>query len=133
MAMLDGELLRTRVDSKEIASELLIYSSCIRDEHPQILKRYSKTPKLHVCMEEHHMNKVAWKIQSIARVKGLKKIIALTMDGSPHCVQLQYAADDVGKIFSGLEVVHEVIADRRLKKISDETVRRSRHLGALKV
>ncbi len=130
--MPDGELLRTRVNSKTIGSELLVYGSCIMDEYPHALKDYARTQRLHVCMEEHHINKIAWKIQSIARVKGLKKITVLTVDGSPHCVQLHYAAEDVGKILPGLKIAHEVIAQGEKKSVQAEMVRRSRHLSELR-
>ncbi|MFQ5815640.1 MAG: hypothetical protein ACE5G7_03990 [Candidatus Hydrothermarchaeaceae archaeon] len=129
--MLDGELLRTRVDSKAIGDELLIYGSCIMDEFPGLLSDHAATPKLRVCMEEYHINKVAWKIQSIARVKGLKRITVLTVDGSPHCIQLHYAVDDVGKVFPELELLHEVVAQGEKKRIKRGTVRRSRHLSEL--
>jgi hypothetical protein len=129
--MLDEELLRTRVNSKALDNELMIYGSCIRTEYSGILGDYAGIPKLHICLEEHHINKVAWKIHSIARNKGLKKIIVLTVDGSPHCIQLHYAADDLGKIFPELEVLHEVIVNGKTEGIKKETVRRSRHLSEL--
>ncbi len=126
--MLNGELLRTRVDSTSIGEELLVYGSCIKDEFPMLLAHYDGIPKLHVCMEERHINKVAWKVMSIARVKELQRITVLTIDGSPHCVQLHYAIEDIGKVFPDLELIHEVIVRGEKKKIDSERVRRSRHL-----
>lgn len=129
--MLDGELLRTRVNSKTIGSELLIYGSCIMEEYPSILNEQSKITRLHTCMEENHMNMVAWKIQTMARAKGIKKLTVLTVDGSPHCVQLHYAAEDVRKIFPGVEIIHQVIARGKIARISRDAVNRSRHLAEL--
>ncbi len=129
--MTDKGLLRTRVDSNAIGKELLIYGSCIREEYPEILNKYGGMERLHVCLEEHHINKIAWKILTLARVKNLKEITFLTVDGSPHCVQLHYASEDVQKVLPHLVINHDVIVNGERKRIEGSKVRRSRHLSEL--
>ncbi len=131
--MLDGKLLETRVNSRAIGAELLIYGSCIPNEYPELLKEFSDTPRLHTCLEESHLDQVAWKIQSIVHERKVKKISVLTIDGSPHCIQLHYALEDLKKLFPELMVSHQVIEKGELIEINGESVRRSRHLSELEV
>jgi hypothetical protein len=121
------DLIKTNVKSTHIKGDLLVYGTCIKREHPDILKSF-KEIKLHTCLEEEHLNKVAWKLATIIRENKLRKISTLTMDGSPHCVQLHYILEDLKRIFPAIEVNHFVVEDGKLFKISSDAVRRSRHL-----
>ncbi len=129
--MLDGDLLKTRVNSKTIGEELLVYGSCIGKEYPGVLEDFADISRLGVCLEEFHVDQVAWKLQSMIREGKVRKVTALTMDGSPHCVQLHYALEDIKRIFPTLEVSHHVIEKGELMEISGEAVRKSRHLSEL--
>ncbi len=129
--MLDGELLRTRVGSEKLGGELLVYSLCIRQEQPEMLKGF-QVSKLGVCLEESHVNQAAWKMLNIVRAGGVKRVTALTMDGSPHCVQLHYALQDIAKAMPNLEVRHAVIEKGRLLEVTGGDVRKSRHLSQQK-
>ncbi|MFH1773605.1 MAG: hypothetical protein ABH874_01425 [Methanobacteriota archaeon] len=128
---MEGELLRTNVNSKKISEDVLLYGTCISEEHPEILKRFGQKTKLYACLEEEHVNKVAWKLASIVRVNKVRKITVLTMDGSPHCVQLHYALEDLKELFPDLAVEHYAIEKGRLIEIPPEAVRKSRHLSEI--
>lgn len=126
-----NELLKTSVNSKKISEEVLLYGTCISAEQPEMLKKFKQKTRLHICLEEEHVNKAAWKMANIVRANKIKKITALTIDGSPHCVQLHYALEDLREMLPGLAVEHYVIEKGKLIEISPEAVRKSRHLSEI--
>lgn len=123
-------LLRRNVNSKKISKNLLIYSSCIEDDFPEFLEKFNGYTKLKICLEEHHINPILRKIIAIAYKRNIKKIIALTVDGSPHCIQLHFALEEVKRYFN-LQTEHYVIEKGELLKISEESVKISRHLNII--
>jgi hypothetical protein len=129
MARFHNELLKTNVKSKKIAEKILIYGSCIAQEYPEMLRQFRHGTAIHTCLEKEHINKVAWKILNIFRINKPKEVAVLTIDGSPHCVQLHYALEDVKKIFQDLVIKHYVIEDGKLIEVNAESVRTSRHLS----
>lgn len=132
MLLMSNELLKTNVNSKKIWKDVLIYGSCISEEHPETLKKFRQKTRLYICLEEEHVNKAAWKIANIVRANKVRKITALTIDGSPHCVQLHYALEDLKEMLPDLAVEHYTIERGRLIEISPEAVRKSRHLSEIK-
>ncbi len=131
MLLMEGELLKTSARSKKISEDVLLYGTCISAEHPEILKKFKQKTRLRVCLEEEHVNKAAWKMANIVRASKVRKITALTMDGSPHCVQLHYALEDLKEMLPGLAAEHYAIEKGKLIEISAEAVRKSRHLSEI--
>jgi hypothetical protein len=125
------ELLSAHVKSRYISEEILIFGSCTAIEHPEILKQFKTSTKLHVCLEKFHIEQAAWKIAMIAKVNEIKSITVLTVDGSPHCLQLHFALEDLRKLFPNLKIKHYVIEKSKLYEVSSEAVRTSRHLNAI--
>lgn len=126
-----GELLSTHVKPRHISEEILIFGSCTAIEHPEILKKFKENTKLHICLEKFHVEQAAWKIAMIARENEIKSIAVLTVDGSPHCLQLHFTLEDLRKLFPNLKVKHYVIEKSKLHEVSSEAVRTSRHLSAI--
>jgi hypothetical protein len=122
------ELMKTNVKSKNIGQRVLVYGACIKEEYPDILNLFKETFKLSICLEDEHMDKIAWKISSIVRENNLSELSALTVDGSPHCVQLHYILDDLKRLFPGLKINHYVIENGTLYEVTPQAVRKSRHL-----
>ncbi len=125
------ELLSTHVKPRHISEEILIFGSCTAIEHPKILKKFKNSTKLHICLEKFHIEQAAWKIAMIARANEIKSIAVLTVDGSPHCLQLHLALEDLRKLFPKLKVKHYVIEKSKIYEVSSEAVRTSRHLSAI--
>jgi len=87
---------------------------------------------LHVCLEETHMNQAGFKIGSIVKYSGITELTALTIDGSPHCVQLHYVIDDVQRHFAPeITTKHFVVEKGEVHEISTDAVKRSRHLSKI--
>jgi len=106
------------------------------DRFPEIVKEYSEKDGgqavLHVCLEETHVNQAGFKIGSIVKYSGISEITALTVDGSPHCVQLHYVIDDVKRHFAPeIETKHFVVEKGKVHEISTNAVKRSRHLSKI--
>jgi len=121
-------LLRKSVTSKKISQNILVYSACIDEEYPDILEKFKERTKLSICLEEHHINKVAKKLMAIIYKRKVKSIAVLTMDGSPHCLQLHHALEEIKNYFD-IEVEHYVIEKGELIKVSEKSVKISRHLS----
>ncbi len=130
-------LMRINVGDNRLreGKNLLLVGSC-SDRFPEIVREISERDgghfALQVCLEETHANQAGFKIGSIVRYSDIKKLTALTVDGSPHCVQLHYLIEDIKRHFTpDIETSHFVIEKGQLMEISAEAVKRSRHLSKI--
>ena len=130
-------LMRINVGDNRLRSKgkLLLIGSCM-DRFPAIVKEFAERDGgqavLHVCLEETHVNQAGFKIGSIVRYAGISEVTALTIDGSPHCVQLHYVIDDVKRHFTPeIETKHFVVEKGDVHEISSDAVKRSRHLSKI--
>ncbi len=129
------ELLETNAGSKFVKGKsILIYGACTELEHPKILEEASKgKTKLSLCLEKEHMNMVVYKLATMLNLtKPPKDVTVLTIDGSPHCVQLHYAVEEAKKLtHSTIPVKHLVIINKRVVEVSPEKVKLSRYLSKI--
>lgn len=78
------------------------------------------------------MNQAGFKIGSIVKYSNIKKVTVLTVDGSPHCVQLHYVVEDIKRHFApDIETGHFVMEKGKLFEITADSVKRSRHLSKI--
>jgi hypothetical protein len=131
-------LLRTNVGDPKLrkAGELLLVGSCMMERFPDIVeecsKRNGEAAVLHVCLEETHMNHAGYKIASMVRYAKIKRLSGLTIDGSPHCVQLHYLIEDIKQHFTPeIETQHFVVEKGEVVEISPGSVKQSRHLSRI--
>ncbi len=109
--------------------DLLIYGSCIENVHPQILDRLSEgKTALHICLEAEHVSLAEAKLLHIITYSKPKSVTVLTMDGSPHCVQLHFAVEQLRKAVE-IPIRHLVIEKGEVFEVSPEAVRAARHLS----
>ncbi len=128
-------LLETNAGSKGIlGKKLLIYGSCIKEEHKDLFKVLSagKTA-LGVCLEREHVNMIVYKLATVLKLnKPPKEITVLTVDGSPHCVQLHYAIEETKKLVgSNINVKHVVVSNGKPVEVDRKTVKLSRYLAKI--
>jgi len=124
-------LLSTAVNSKLLRDKhLLLYSKCIEHEHPEILRRFKEgKTALSVCLTEEHINDIGFKLATILLMAKPKEITVLTMDGSPHCIQLHFATRQAKRLTnSKTKINHHVIEKGKVYQIEDTTIRTARHL-----
>lgn len=130
------DLMDYNVAGKKIRDlrRVLIYGTCVRDEHPEIFREFVKDRvPLAVCLEYTHFNMVALKLASMfARVK-LEEVVVLTVDGSPHCVQLHHAVEEARRVVGDMapRVEHYVIESDKAVKVSERAVKTARYLSKI--
>ena len=125
--------METNAGSHQLKREgkWLIVGTCVIKEHPEIIKdiesRYDSY--LHVCPEVFHMNMIETKLAAMVKIKHPSEIGVLTVDGSPHCIQLHYIGEDLLKYFQeSFKIKHHVISSKTIHEISNISVKTSRHL-----
>ena len=106
------------------------------DRYPNIVQNFSEKNEgfavLHICLEETHVNQAGFKIGSIIKYAGISDVAALTVDGSPHCIQLHYVIEDIKRHFAPeITTAHFVVEKGIVHEISAEAVKRSRHLSKI--
>lgn len=113
--------------------KILIYGTCLRDEHPEILEKFStdRVP-LAVCLEEEHMNMVGFKLATMMKTCEPNEIVVLTVDGSPHCVQLHMMVEECLKLVPGVTVKHYVVHKGDVIEVSSKVIKTSRYLSKVK-
>jgi len=128
-------LLSVNVGAKFLrrTNRFLLVGSCVLDEHPEIAKQCGRGRVcLHICLEAFHMNMAETKLACIVQLHQPTELLVLTVDGSPHCLQLHMLAEDLRRYFnSNLEVGHLVIEHGQLHAISEAAVKTARHLHSV--
>lgn len=127
-------LMSSNVGNREARTKkgIIVFGSCVPDQFPDlfenILKQYNY-PAFNICLETFHMNMAGYKLASLISYSNVETVIVLTMDGSPHCIQLHYLVEDLKAHFtSNIRPVHYVIEKGKLYQISSHAVKKSRHL-----
>ena len=119
----------------EFEENIIVCGTCLCNMQQKGFEELKKITNniYEVCLEETHMNMVAHKIASIIRIGKLKTLTFASVDGSPHCVQLHYIANELKKIMKldNLEIKNIVIVDNILVEISEETISKSKKLSEL--
>jgi hypothetical protein len=85
-------------------------------------------------LEQAHYNMLTAKLFNILAVNNTRKVGFLTVDGSPHCVQLHYASKFIrrGLKVQTIEYEHYVITNEgKVFQVSIEDINRSRDLALL--
>ena len=87
---------------------------------------------LGVCLEAEHLNVVALKLASIFARVDLEEVVVLTVDGSPHCIQLHHAVEEARKVTGRqINVRHFVIEGGEALEVSPEAVKVARYLSKI--
>jgi len=133
-ALMWVDLMSTSVTSTALLkANLLLYSKCLRLEHPKLLQSQARNKKaLAICLQETHMDNAGFKIATIILKSQPKSITVLTMNGSPHCIQLHFAVEQARQLtgYSG-QVEHFVVEKGELFKVSPEAIKQARHLASV--
>jgi hypothetical protein len=112
-------------------AKILLHGSCVPMEYKIFLKKLAKGKiKLAACLQEQHMDNLGFKLATLLTYQPVKEITILTIDGSPHCVQLHALAEQAKRITkSDIPIKHYVIEERRLIEVTSETIKTARHLS----
>ncbi|MFX0053839.1 MAG: hypothetical protein ACFFAD_02810 [Candidatus Hermodarchaeota archaeon] len=115
---------------------ILLIGSCMNSRYPEIVEEYRErgggSAVLNICLEETHANQAGFKIGSIVRYSQISKLTALTVDGSPHCVQLHFLIEDIKRHFTPeVETDHYVVEKGIVHQVSAAAIKRARHLSKI--
>jgi len=125
-------LMETNV-SRAKNKKLLIASSCLVEDMPSLFEKYGEEFfGLKVCMEAECFNMVAYKVLSFIKYSNVDEVHIVTVEGSPHCIQLHHMLDDIKKNFANVKTRHFVATRGELVEIPYEVVKVSRYLARLK-
>lgn len=128
------QLLSTSVAAKDVrGASVLIYSECLRWEWPELLAREAEgRVALSVCLEREHISHITAKLATMMIMGRPAELVILTVDGSPHCLQVHFAAQQALRLTSsGIRVRHLVVEKGRLYEVWPDVVRKARHLSEI--
>ncbi len=112
-------------------SDILVASRCLKYVAPEIYEKLAdgKVVLLH-CPENENVA-VYGKLASIIRSSKPKSVTVVTVDGSPHCLQLHAAVNEALYILGEkIPQKHYVVRDaKELIEISPDAVRVARYLS----
>ena len=126
------DLVTTNVYSKHLSSKLLICSTCLISEWPELVETLNKDRVLlTVCPEMVHINTVIEKIASMFVKETVEEVVVLTKDGSPHCIGLHFAVEWALKLTKSehIKVEYYVVEHGTLHKIDNQKIKEKRHLS----
>lgn len=112
-------------------AEVLVAAACLPIVNPDLYRELSKGRVVLFACPERESPAHYGKLASMMRSTKPKKIVVVTIDGSPHCFTLQASLNEAEYIL-GEEVPreHYVLLDgRELKKISPDAIRVARYLS----
>ena len=119
----------------DIDKKMTIIGSCLESMFPIIYQKLEQesTNIYEVCLEETHLNMVITKIAGMLARNHIKEIKFVTVDKSPHCVQLHYVVKELENIMD-LEKIHienYVATNEGLIKVPIEVIGLSKNLAKL--
>ena len=111
-------------------AEIALVSSCLKAVSPRIWEELKKKYVVFVfCPELHGQTALYGKLASIIRSTHPKKIVVVTVEGSPHCFTMHAAVNEAMYIL-GESIPHEhyVVLNDKMIRISREAIRVARYL-----
>ncbi len=111
-----------------------MYSGCLAQQGLLRLlnePRFDGCAAFAACPEEHHVNMLGFKLAGMLARSSIGRLVVVTVDGSMHCIQLHYLAEELEKIGLVTEREHYVVEGRRLVRVDREAVRVSRFLSKI--
>jgi len=132
-----ARLLTTNAGDRRVRAvgRVLIYGDCVEVMWPEIFRQMCKGRfPLAVCLENEHMNIVGFKLATMIRICKPKEVVTLTIDGSPHCVQLHMMVEEVRKLLKDENTVFRyfVVEKGDLIEVDSRCVRTARYLSKIK-
>lgn len=87
-----------------------------------------------LCLEQTHINMAITKVGGMLRTGKIKRIIFATLNKSPHCIQVHYIQDELGKMMDlkNIEMINYIADNGELVEIPKETISLSKDLLKLR-
>lgn len=122
------------VNCFDTEESIVLLGSCLMGQ--EIVQEVEEkiSPNLYsVCLESTHFNMVVTKVLDIIARKKTKKIAVVTVDKSPHCVQLHYLTKEIENILedTDVKITDYVVVGGKLVEIPKEVIGLSKNLVKL--
>lgn len=125
-------LLSQNIYSPIFKDKFLLIGACIPSMNQELFEDFAKEwgNVVSICLEQFHYNQLMAKLASVLAVGNTRKVGFLTMDGSPHCIQIHFASKYLMReLKQQIEYEHYVVGkDRKIHQISMETIDNSKTL-----
>lgn len=120
----------------DTTEKMIIMGTCLKEMQP---KAYEKVLKIseniyEVCLEEIHMNMVVTKLIGMIARKNIKELYFVTVDKSPHCIQLHYIVKELENMMDleKIKIKNYIAENNQLVEIPIEVIGLSKNLSNLK-
>lgn len=120
----------------DFKGNVLICGTCLKnmfkDSFLELSSQYDCVVGL--CLERDHINMAITKITGILSVGKVTRLTFVSVDKSPHCVQLHYIKNEIYRVMDKdkLPVIDNIIINNDgIHYISDNTIRLSKNLVEL--
>lgn len=130
-------LLTENIYDSRFSDKFLVVGNCVPSMYPRVIKKFEKVWKnvFVICLEREHYNMMMAKLFDIVGVGKTKKIGFLTVDGSPHCIQVHFGSKylKIGSVKGDkVEYKHYVIKhDGSVYEVPMEDIDKARDLATL--
>jgi hypothetical protein len=113
------------------SQEVLVASACLPVVNPRLFEELSRGRVVLLACPERESAAYYGKLASIIRSTRPRRLVVVTIDGSPHCFALQASVNEAEYILGErVEREHYVVVDGvELKKISPNAIRVARYLS----
>jgi hypothetical protein len=126
-------LLSENIYSKKFEGDFLVIGSCVSKLYPEIIQEFQNEWKnvFSFCLEQFHYNQLMAKLFDILALGKTNRVGFLTVDGSPHCVQMHFASKYLKRgLAKNVEYKHYVINnDKKVFLVSLEAIDKMRDLA----
>lgn len=128
------EIMKTNI--YDVSDKIIIVGSCLKYMQPEGFKKLKVISDniYELCLEETHINMAITKIGGMLRTGKIKKLVFVSVDKSPHCIQLHYIQDELKKMMNieNIDIENYVVVNNELEEITPEIISLSKNLSKLK-
>ena len=120
----------------DIDETIIIVGTCLKNMQPEGYKKLEKISKniYSLCLENTHVNMAITKIGGMIRTGKVHNIIFVTVDESPHCIQIHYIQDELREMMNleNINIKNYVVVNDELLEVSPKLILLSKKLSELK-
>jgi len=118
------DILSTNIYDIIFKDKFLLVGSCIPRIYPDVLKNFEKEwGNICVyCLEQSHYNMLFSKLVDILALGKTTKVGFLTVDGSPHCIQMHFASKYLKRALKNQDIEYKNFVINKNKQVFDVPV-----------
>jgi hypothetical protein len=130
-----SNIIEVNLYNQRLKDKFLLIGTCVKDLYPQILKNFQRLYKniFEYCLENGHYNILFTKLVDIISTGNISRIGFLTVDESPHCIQMHFTSRYLKRISRfKLKFEHYVISkNNKIYKIEIKDINNAKKLSRL--